>query len=155
MLDHFIYFTSSLRYTTRCSRRTEGAGAPWILTQTPGQSPPMISILQMMTTVLVIQVIGNSGMYEVQGDQLNMAVFFWFLFKKWLVQCTLLYTCTLNKSLLIRYQKNKAMFNWSPCTWSPHRRYSFFKIPIEGSFISATTQKDISPFYHFLIGFLL
>ena len=30
-------------------------------------------------------------------------------FKKWLVQCTLLYTGQ------IRYQKHTAMFNWSPC----------------------------------------
>ena len=37
---------------------------------------------------------------KVQGDQLNMAVFFWYLEKS---------------SLFKRYQKNTAMFNQSPC----------------------------------------
>ena len=36
---------------------------------------------------------------------------------KWLVKSTLLYTCTLDKTLFPRYQKNMAMFNWWPCTW--------------------------------------
>ena len=39
--------------------------------------------------------------------------------KKWLVQCTLLYMCTLDKSLLSRYQKKKTfIFNRSPCKFS-------------------------------------
>ena len=50
---------------------------------------------------------------HIQGDQLNMALCFWYRRKRRLVQCTLLYTCTLEKS---RYQKNTAMFNWSPCS---------------------------------------
>ena len=54
--------------------------------------------------------------------------------KKGLVQCTLLYKCTLDKSLFTRYQKHMAMFNWSPCTWAwifeetiylPRRKGSF------------------------------
>ena len=37
----------------------------------------------------------------VQGGQLNMAVFFWYLVKSDLSSvCTLLFTCTLDKSLL-------------------------------------------------------
>ena len=34
--------------------------------------------------------------------------------KKWLVQCTRVQKHTLDKSLFTRYQKNTAMFNWSP-----------------------------------------
>ena len=34
---------------------------------------------------------------------------------KWLVQCTLLCTCTLDKYLFPNYQNNTAMFNWSLC----------------------------------------
>ena len=52
----------------------------------------------------------------IQDDQLNMAVFFSYLEK---VIC-LLYTVQksiLNKSLFPMYQKNTAMFNWSPCIW--------------------------------------
>ena len=47
----------------------------------------------------------------IQGDQLT-----WLCCsgRKWLVQCMLLYTCTLDKSLSTRYQKNTAMLNWSP-----------------------------------------
>ena len=52
----------------------------------------------------------------VQGDQLNMDVFFWYLGENGLstvhvyVQWRIL-----NKSLFTRYQKNTAMFSWSPC----------------------------------------
>ena len=42
-------------------------------------------------------------------------VFLQYLWKKWLVQCVLLYTCTQDKPLFTRYQKHTAMFNWSPC----------------------------------------
>ena len=35
--------------------------------------------------------------------------------KQWHVQCTLLFTCTLDNSLLPMYEKHTAMFNWSPC----------------------------------------
>ena len=42
-----------------------------------------------------------------KGDQLNMAVLFWYLVKS---DCTR----TLDKLLDTRYQKYKAMFNWSP-----------------------------------------
>ena len=43
-----------------------------------------------------------------------MAVCFFYLIK-WLFQCTLLYTYSLDKPLFTRYQKHSAMFNWSPC----------------------------------------
>ena len=44
-------------------------------------------------------------------NQINMAVFFWYIVKKGLVQCTPLYACTLDKSLFTRYQKHTAMLN--------------------------------------------
>ena len=37
--------------------------------------------------------------------------------KWWLVQCTVIKTCRLDKSLLTRYQKRTAMSNWSPCIY--------------------------------------
>ena len=46
----------------------------------------------------------------IQPEQMNMAVFFWYL-----VQSTLLYTRKLDKSRFTRYQKHTAMYNWS-CT---------------------------------------
>ena len=53
---------------------------------------------------------------KIQGDQLNMAAFFWYLVKSYLsMQCTLLFTFSLDKSLFTRYQKKTAMFNWSTC----------------------------------------
>ena len=55
--------------------------------------------------VAIFRLIGPRKRYLLQCDQLNMAVFF---------KCTLLYTCILGKSLFTWYQKNKAMFNWSP-----------------------------------------
>ena len=48
--------------------------------------------------------------YIVQGDQLNMAVFFWYIANS--VQCT---CAVAYKSLFTRYQKITAMFIWSPC----------------------------------------
>ena len=53
-------------------------------------------------------------MADLQGDRLNMAVFSGTLYK---VACPVYANVhiTLDKSLLIRYQKNMAMFNWSPC----------------------------------------
>ena len=53
---------------------------------------------------------------HIQDDQINKAVFFWYLVKRDLSSvryCT--YTCTLDKSRFPRYQKNSAMLNWSPC----------------------------------------
>ena len=44
------------------------------------------------------------------GDQSNMAVFFWHLVQS---DYTLLYTCTLGKTIFPRYQKNTNMFTWS------------------------------------------
>ena len=57
-----------------------------------------------------------------QGDQLNMAVFLWYLLERELSSVRYcMYTRTLYKSLSTSYQKNTAMFNWSPCiilwTW--------------------------------------
>ena len=37
--------------------------------------------------------------------------------KKWLFQCTCEQWCKLDKSVYTRYQKNTAMFIWSPCIW--------------------------------------
>ena len=51
-----------------------------------------------------------------QPDQIYVAVFFCYLVKSGLGQCTLLYTRTLNKSRFARYQKYTAMHNWSPCS---------------------------------------
>ena len=68
--------------------------------------------------------------------------FFWYL-KKRLVQFTLPYTCRLNKSHFTRYQKNTAMFNWSPCwcvnwitvnSWWSGREYHLFYPSIYLSF---------------------
>ena len=60
----------------------------------------------------------------VQGDQLNMAVFFWYLVKSDLSSAQL-YTCTLDKSHFKSYQKNTALFNWLPC--SVHLAYRVVK----------------------------
>ena len=53
---------------------------------------------------------------KLQGDQLNMAVFYSGTLKK--VTCPV-YTCSvayiLDKPLYVRYKKNTAKFNWSPC----------------------------------------
>ena len=58
-------------------------------------------------------------MYYVQPDQINMAVLFWYLAKCDLstVQCKLLVTRKLEKSLFTRYQKHTAKYNWSPCNY--------------------------------------
>ena len=54
----------------------------------------------------------------IQGELLNMAVFFWYLGKSDLsVQLR-----TLDKSHFSRYQKSTAMFNWSPCTYMQRYR---------------------------------
>ena len=37
--------------------------------------------------------------------------------RKWFVNCTLQYTCKLDKSLFTGYQKHAAMYDWSPCTF--------------------------------------
>ena len=45
----------------------------------------------------------------IHGDQLNMAMFFWYLVKSDLsIQPT-------SSHFFLRYQKNTAIFNWSPC----------------------------------------
>ena len=54
---------------------------------------------------------------QVQGDQLNMVVFFWHLVKGDL--SSIRYR-TLDKSLFTRYPKNTVIFNWSPCTKKAH-----------------------------------
>ena len=46
-----------------------------------------------------------------------MAVCFLYQFPVDIVQCTLLYTGTLDKALFTRYQEPTAMFNWSPCMY--------------------------------------
>ena len=51
----------------------------WLITQTPASD-------QRVKKYIGIQLI-------LQGDQLNMALFFWYLVKKCFVHCTLLYTC--------------------------------------------------------------
>ena len=43
------------------------------------------------------------------------------LCKTLLVQCTPLYTCTMDKSHLPTSQKNTAIFNWSPCDPVPKK----------------------------------
>ena len=48
-----------------------------------------------------------AGFTEIQSDQINMTVCFWYRVVK------LLYTRTLDNSLFTRYQKHTAMFNWS------------------------------------------
>ena len=54
---------------------------------------------------------------NIQGDQLKMAVFFWYLEKGDLPSVHMYVQWrTLDESLYTRYQKNTAMFNWSPCT---------------------------------------
>ena len=50
----------------------------------------------------------------VQGDQLNMAVFLWYLEKSDLSSVRVY--PTLDKSLFTRNQKNTAMLIWSGCT---------------------------------------
>ena len=46
-----------------------------------------------------------------------MGVWFWYLVQSYLsdVQCTRVQKRTLDKSIFTCYQKNTAMFNWSPC----------------------------------------
>ena len=56
---------------------------------------------------------------QVQGDQLYMAVLFWYLVKRDLSSvrhCTVAYT----SALLARYQNNTVMFIWSGCTLYKH-----------------------------------
>ena len=52
----------------------------------------------------------------VKGDQLNMAVFFWYPEKSDLSNVQRVKKRTLEKSLFTRYQKKTPMFNWLPCT---------------------------------------
>ena len=55
---------------------------------------------------------GKEKIIYIQGDQLNMAVFFWYTVKSDLFSvryCTHVYT---DNALNTRYQKNTAMFNW-------------------------------------------
>ena len=51
---------------------------------------------------------------HIQVDQLNFTVFL-VPHKKCTVQCTVLFTCTIDRRIFARYQKNTTMFNWSPC----------------------------------------
>ena len=52
----------------------------------------------------------------VQGDQLNMAIFFCYVVKSDLSMVySTVYTRTLDKSLITRYKKHTDMYNWSPC----------------------------------------
>ena len=73
---------------------------------------------------LTVQSTTTTLFRKVQGDQLNMAVFFG-NFVKVTCPCTLLRTCTLEKALFTRYQKNTAMFIWSPCRWIDWREFSW------------------------------
>ena len=54
---------------------------------------------------------------HIQGDQLNIAACFWYLVKSNLSSLNVYISVhwTLDKSLFTKYQKNTAMFNWSPC----------------------------------------
>ena len=49
----------------------------------------------------------------IQGEQLNIAVFFWYLGKSDFV-CKRVQQRTPDKSRFTRYLKNTATFNWSP-----------------------------------------
>ena len=51
--------------------------------------------------------------------------------KTWLVQLTILYRSTLDKSLFTRYNKHTAMFNWSPCTFGKRRLVRFTAETVE------------------------
>ena len=51
---------------------------------------------------------------QVQGHQLYLAVFFWYLVKR-IVQCTRVLLRSLDKPLFTRHQNDTAMLNWSPC----------------------------------------
>ena len=48
---------------------------------------------------------------QLQADQLYMAVYFWYLVK---IDLSSVRYCT--KSFFTRFQKQAAMYNWSPCT---------------------------------------
>ena len=56
----------------------------------------------------------RGGPGNLQGNQLYMTCVSGFLVENVLVRYCL-YTCTLDKSLFTRYQKNTALVNWSPC----------------------------------------
>ena len=88
--------------------------------------------------------------------------------KKWLVQCRLLYTtCTLNNSLITRYKKHTAMYNWSPCSKaiSKHNTISKYRIQqmlhkgqtsnsawrADGRYCSKWVSVKISTMFHKLI----
>ena len=60
---------------------------------------------------------------NVQGDQLNMAVYFWYLVKSD-VKCTLLYSIV-HWSLVTRYQKYTTIYSWSVVTLYIKRECSF------------------------------
>ena len=61
----------------------------------------------------------------IQGAQLYMAVLFWYLWKSDL--SSVRYTCTMDKQLFPRYQKNTALFNWSACSFLyPHLFFFHF-----------------------------
>ena len=71
---------------------------------------------QRKTLFYVEQLLIKYNATKVKGDELNMAVSFWYLGKSDLSSLHV-YTvqfCT----LFPRYKKNTAMFNWSPCTHS-------------------------------------
>ena len=38
-------------------------------------------------------------------------------YEKWLIHCTLQYTCTLDKSIFTGFQKHTVLYNLSPCTY--------------------------------------
>ena len=52
---------------------------------------------------------------EVQHDNINMAVFFWYLvhYELWIIQCKPQYT---GQVMFSRYQEHTAMYNWTLCT---------------------------------------
>ena len=53
----------------------------------------------------------NFAIY-IEGDQINMAVFLWYLVKSYLSGLRYCTRITPVKLLFKRYQKNTAMFNW-------------------------------------------
>ena len=86
--------------------------ADWLL-------KPLILVLNCMTHEYQ-----KFKLIDIQGDQLYLSVYFWYLGKKWLFHCPRVPQRTLDKSIFTRYQNNMAMFIWSGffCTFLEQRR---------------------------------
>ena len=62
--------------------------------------------------------------------------------KKWLVQCKLQDTRTLDKSLFTRYQRNTAIFIWSGCKKQNYFKLNSFLEPIQYIYYSYTKRQN-------------